>query len=92
MDDLDASNPLIWTAAGYVREQDMQHTVEWQTVERHVPPAWWQFWRLGVGHLVFAGIILIDRFHLNGELVKESRHIYKADGLAAEGQSQELPK
>jgi hypothetical protein len=88
----DASNPLIWTEWGYVREQDMQHTVEWLVQTKLKTPPRWKFWLMGVGYPVFAGIVLIDRYTLDGKVVKESRHIYKADGVMAQGETQELPK
>lgn len=90
MDIDDATNPLIWTAAGYVREQDMTLTVDWEIQTRLTKPPRWQFWRMGVGHPVMAGVTCIERRWLDGKIVKETRHVYQAEGVPGLGQTEGL--
>lgn len=86
----DAANPLIWTAAGYVREQDMVLTVDWEIQTRLVEPPRWKFWLMGVGHSVMTGMVCIERRWLDGKIVKETRHVYQAEGVPAMGQIEEI--
>lgn len=88
----DSTNPLIWTDVGYVREQDMALTVEWQIQTVRIKPPRWKFWLMGVGEPRFAGMVMIERRTLDGQIVKQSRHVYNAQGASASGQNQEIGK
>lgn len=87
-----STNPLIWTAAGYVHEQAMVHTVDWHVQTALVDPPWWKFWLMGVGEPRFAGMVLVETYTLDGQIVKQSRHVYNAQGASASGQNQEIGK
>lgn len=78
----DSTNPLIWTAVGYVREQDLVHTVDWHIQTVLADPPWWKFWLMGVGEPRFAGVVLVDTHTLNGQIVKQTRHVYNATANA----------
>lgn len=77
----DATNPNIWTALGYVREQDLEHRVRWEVITEDIKWPWWKFWERGAKR--FAGVKLFDEYFLDGQSVKLSVHVYKVDGAQA---------